>query len=329
MKTTQHALLAAFALSSCAVPPPAGGPDEFLSQERRSPCVVLPARTGEPSTKLCRVTAASDWAALGLRPEPRVRGDSLGRSERDRTVGGKSELLRHADADPAAAPELRLVDDQGWFVEALLRSTADKTGCAVSWEAARIVRKFAPRPEGQGDGEGPDPSDGKRCGNIAIIHSLLRLGVLTEQQAFQGDYLNEALVRGIDAHHDADGGMTADQQRTAYASFNPPNRVIACTTAGLAGQTSEDGQVSVVRLAARRCRVVLTALQSGVASAQSVPLTCPGQASGTNRDVQPRMTRRRQCSFAQLGQPVSPRRTDAAPHGLRRRFPTSRASHCS
>lgn len=78
----------------------------------------------------------------------------------------------------------------------------------------------------------PERYQGQQCGNIATLHSALKLGWLTEAEAFQGEFLNRDRVRALNLFHHSDTasvGMTDKELQDAHRSFTTPNRKIDCS----------------------------------------------------------------------------------------------------
>lgn len=209
---------------------------ETASQERAQ-CFLSEA--GSPITKVCRVFSLSDWEALGLKPLDRISSrvlDGVTKAvERNEASANfyPTFVQRHATELPIA-----IVDKDGWVLEALLKSTANKASCSYVRDADALLREFG----GDNQGTPEDKKQGNRCGNIAIIHSLLRLDVLTEAQAFQGQFLNPTIVSRLDQFHGNGEGMTPDQQRRGYASFNTATARIDCSET-LSGSVSDKGSL--------------------------------------------------------------------------------------
>lgn len=226
-------------LSACA--PFVNEQHDIQSNIATPSCIVSSDQGNGQATKLCTVTSSSDWEELSLRAEGRVSTRVLEALTRE-----VHEAETRANFYPtfvkSGHEELPLIieDGAGWRLDALLRSTADKGMCSFSRDTHQLLEEYG----GDVDdtNKKTDPKDGNRCGNIAIIHSLVRLGVLSEDQAYRNGFLNPEIVRRIDQFHGESGGMTPDQQKRAYESFNTADREIGCATTLLAN-VEKDGRV--------------------------------------------------------------------------------------
>ena len=209
---------------------------ETASQEQAQ-CFLSEA--GTPVTKVCRVFSLSDWEALELKPLNRASS---------RVLDGVTKVIERNDASANFYPTfvqrdsmelpIAIVDKDGWALEALLKSTANKAFCSYVRDAEALLREFG----GDNQGTPEDKKQGNRCGNISIIHSLLRLGVLREAEAFRGEFLNPTIVKRLDEFHGDGQGMTPDQQRRGYADFNTATARIDCSET-LSGSVSDKGSM--------------------------------------------------------------------------------------
>ena len=201
------------------------------------------SEAGSPVTKVCRVFSLTDWETLGLQARDPVSArvlDGMTRAVRSNEVS--ANYYPTFVKQPASELPITIVDNQGWTLEAILESTANKASCSYVREADDLLREYG----GDDQGTPEDKKQGKRCGNIAIIHSLLRLGVLTQPEAFRGEFLNPEIVGRLDQLHGDEPGMTPDQQQRGYAAFNTADAVLNCNTTW-PGRVSEKG--SVLRVA--------------------------------------------------------------------------------
>ncbi|MEM8490498.1 MAG: hypothetical protein AAGC91_04335 [Pseudomonadota bacterium] len=228
---------AALLFSACSANPTA--PTAIVMD---GPCFVN--ERALPPTRTCRVLSSSDWEALGLHAaDPQARAVLAALTERIEAVESSRNFYpSFINAIEAELPVL-IQDDDGWALEALLESSADKTSCSHVRDMIEWLKE-----SGDGD-QAPDEKDkkhGHRCGNISIIHSLVRLGVLSPDEAFRGEHLNPDVVTLLDRFHGNEPGMTPDQQRRGYGHYSTPQRALNCLTT-LPGKVSERG--AVVRVA--------------------------------------------------------------------------------
>lgn len=228
-----------------------------LSEPPQVRCTYKQMQDPARRLRVCRLQSASEWQALGLVADGDIARSAL--TALTATASTHEHRLNHwlffVPVQPDGHAD-RILDTQGWMLDSVLQTDVSKAGCASVRPVRSLLDRARSRQEPEGDagaeGEGEDPSDGKRCGNIAVIHSLMRLGVLKAEDAFEGEHLKRSLVERIDRFHDAHGGMTADQQRRAYKDFDTPARRIECTTTGLAGSVDEPaGMLAAAELLSR------------------------------------------------------------------------------
>jgi hypothetical protein len=211
-----------------------------VEKDTQAQCFVN--ETVQPVTKVCRVFSWSDWAALELKALDPVSSkvlDSISRSVEGDEVSANfyPTFVKGSSKDLP----LTIVDKEGWTLEALLKSSADKSSCSYVRDAEALLKEYG----GDNQATPEDEKQGNRCGNISIIHSLVRLGVLTQDQAYSGEFLNPDIVRRIDGFHGNDPGMTADQQKRAYENFSTADREIRCGVI-VSGDVTKKGEVEHV-----------------------------------------------------------------------------------
>ncbi len=229
-------------LGACA--PATQDQHDSRQQAAAAPCKVSGDAEAGTLTRLCTVRSLSDWEALGLRAEGAASARVLAALTREVSAAEtRANFYPSFIKQGRAALPISIGDADGWQLDALLRSSADKGMCSFARDAGELLEEYGG--DGDGNGDGTDPKDGNRCGNIAIIHSLVRLGVLGADQAYRNGFLNPDIVRRIDAFHGESAGMTPDQQKRAYESFNTADREILCTTTMLA-KVETDGSVPAV-----------------------------------------------------------------------------------
>lgn len=201
----------------------------------------------QPVTKICQVFSLSDWERLGLEAIDRSSDHVLNAITREVISDEVSANFYITFVrEPSKELPLAILDNEGWILDALIRSSANKASCSYIRDTEALLKEFG----GNNQATPEDERQGKRCGNISIIHSLVRLGVLTQNQAYSGEYLNPEIVRRIDGFHGDEPGMTSDQQRRAYSDFNSTNREIRCN-AIMGGKASDKG---TFEMAARQLR---------------------------------------------------------------------------
>jgi len=213
--------------------------------EMPAQCVINEAV--QPVTKICRVFSLSDWEALGLEALDRPSDQVL--NAITRSVKGDEASANFYPTfvkEPSKELPLAIVDNDGWMLDALIRSSANKVSCSYVRDNEALFNEYG----GGNQGTPEDKKQGDRCGNISIIHSLLRLGVITEAEAYRGEFLNPDMVTRLDQFHGDEDGMTAPQQRRAYESFNTADREINCF-ATVTGKVSDKGSVERVARALR------------------------------------------------------------------------------
>lgn len=77
----------------------------------------------------------------------------------------------------------------------------------------------------------PERYRGAQCGNIATIHSAVQLGLLSEEDAFTGEYLNQDIVRILNVYHEFHStkvGMNDDELQDAHKSFANSQTEVMC-----------------------------------------------------------------------------------------------------
>lgn len=211
--------------------------------EMPAQCVLNEAE--QPVTKICRVFSLSDWEALGLEALDRTSDQVL--NAITRSVKGDEASANFYPTfvkGPSKELPLAIFDKDGWMLDALIRSSANKASCSYVRDTEALLKEYG----GDNQGTPEDKKQGNRCGNISIIHSLVRLGVLTEAEAFSGEFLNPDMVSRLDQFQGDEPGMTPDQQRRAYGSFNTADREINCQ-AIVGGNVSDKGRVKQVAVA--------------------------------------------------------------------------------
>jgi len=195
----------------------------------------------QPVTKTCRVFSLSDWDALGLKALDPVSSkvlDSISRSVEGDEV--TANFYPTFVKSPSKDLLLMIVDKNGWMLDALVRSSADKASCSYIRDAEALLKEYG----GDEQATPEDEKQGNRCGNISIIHSLVRLGVLSTSQAYSGEFLNPDIVHRIDGFHGDKPGMTPDQQQRAYSDFKSTDRDISCD-AKMGGKVSDKGSLEM------------------------------------------------------------------------------------
>lgn len=78
----------------------------------------------------------------------------------------------------------------------------------------------------------PQHYRGMQCGNIATIHSALKLDLLTEDEAFDGEHLDQDQVRNLNPYHYSDSGnvgMTPAEIGDAHESFGDDANRVDCS----------------------------------------------------------------------------------------------------
>ena len=88
-------------------------------------------------------------------------------------------------------------------------------------------------------------TQGGKCGHISTIHSLVKLKVLSEKQAFTGGYIREERLREVDASSDNRKGMTITEVEKAHVNAAPPGKKIGCTTIGPLDISNEPNRKTV------------------------------------------------------------------------------------
>jgi hypothetical protein len=212
--------------------------------ENDTPAQCFLNETMQPVTKICRVFSLTDWETLGLKAQDPVSNkvlESISRSVEGDEVS--ANFYPTFVKNPTRDLPLAIVDTEGWTLEALLKSSADKSSCSYVRDAEALFKEYG----GDNQVTPEDEKQGNRCGNISIIHSLVRLGVLTEAQAYSGEFLNPDMVSRLDQFHGDDPGMTADQQKRAYEDFSTADREIKCNVTS-SGDVTNKGEVERVAM---------------------------------------------------------------------------------
>ena len=84
-----------------------------------------------------------------------------------------------------------------------------------------------------------DKFNGKRCGTISTIHSLIKLGWIEESDAIEGEYLNPEFVVSFDKYLENEGGLNWDKQNEAHKDGMPEGQEFDFTDSPVSGIDSK------------------------------------------------------------------------------------------
>lgn len=128
--------------------------------------------------------------------------------------------------------EGRIFDSKGRILETIAEcgDTRIRDDIAES-TGDRCTHVFPPSLEGLDAWLHPERYRGKQCGNIAVAHSIFKLGLLDESEVFNNGFLNQTLIQSLNIYHESttpELGMNWQELKDAHRSFSTIHVPVNC-----------------------------------------------------------------------------------------------------
>lgn len=187
---------------------------------------------GFDDTRRVPITSVADLGRLGLVPSDKEAGSALMLLTEIIASRIEASTFTLAFRSPAAeSGPGAITGPEGFVLESIaecggiIREEEDGT------EDVGCTHVFPPGLEGLETLLHPERYRGMQCGNIATIHSAVKLGLLVEASAYDGDYLNQDHVRALNQYHHfrSDAvGMTSEELQDAHKSYANAQTDVEC-----------------------------------------------------------------------------------------------------
>ncbi|MCB1817080.1 MAG: hypothetical protein H6956_01145 [Chromatiaceae bacterium] len=180
-----------------------------------------------------RVSKVADLEALELRAANRDAAQWIDRLREG--IAARERVsqfflgFRHYRPEP---PLVDVFDREGRAIEIVIEAAGGEREPQQRDEPESCIHALPPTLAAIETFLHPERYRGMQCGNIATIHSLVKLGVLTEEQAFNGNYLDRDRVRGLNhAHHfeTQNVGMTSREVQDAHKLYATADKPVECS----------------------------------------------------------------------------------------------------